>query len=105
MRFQDELVTSFRSISQVEPRRYVIRQMADLPVTFDFFEVTDPLRSEEQRFDAALWPQAAAALNALQPRSLPARYGFDPKRDLFAALVDPGKARSDAPAASWISIM
>lgn len=77
MRFRDELVGAFRGQADTGTRRYVLRQLLDLPLA-EAEEIIETLREEEARLDSPLAPQATTALGWLIPLKLAADHGWDP---------------------------
>ena len=83
MRFQDELALAFRNQEDPEPRRFVLRQMADLPVSFDSVDLLEVLQAEERLTDSPLAPHVTSVLSQLLPRALATDFGYDPATDSF----------------------
>lgn len=83
MRFQDELLTAFRSQTDPDVRRYVLRQMLDLPVAVDSEDVLAVLRDEERTAGSGLAAQATTALTVLLPRIAAVDFGFDARANTF----------------------
>jgi len=76
MRHRDELLRSFQAATAQEPQRYLLRQIADLPVEPDFDQVVDLLRRTATSQDSSLAPFAGSVLGRILPRFLAYDYGI-----------------------------